>query len=378
MCQSSSASPKRRQASSASTSSQEPGKRTTPNLIARHHLVVLDQRVGQQPLAHRRHLGRVLHVELDQPAHVHVATPSKPSAGSAPSTVWPTGSRIPSFGLISTRALKRALQPGREGLAGDALVGLDVERAGALDHVVRELRRGRRLVPAGGARPVAHVLLVEARLPAARLVAVGRPEARRVGRQDLVAEHDRAVGAAAELELGVGEDDPALARVLGAAPVDRDRQPAQLLQQLAVADDLGGAVEVDVLVVVAHLGLGRGREDRLRQLLGLAQPGRQLDPADRAGGLVVLPARAGDVAAHHALHRHHLEPLDQHRAAAVLLGHVRVRDQVVGADVGRPVEPEGGQAGEHLALVGDRRRVHHVVGGDAVGRDQSRRSSPAS
>ena len=86
--------------------------------------------------------------------------------------------------------------------------------------------------------------------------------------------------------------------------------------------------------------------------------------------LVVLPARAGDVAAHDALHRHHLEPLDEHRAAAVLLGHVGVGDEVVRADVAGAVEPERGQAGEHLALVRDRRRVDHVVGGDAVGGDQ--------
>ena len=50
----------------------------------------------------------------------------------------------------------------------------------------------------------------------------------------------------------------------------------------------------------------RRREDRLGQLLGLAQPGRQRDPGDRAAGLVVLPARAGDVAADDALDRQHL------------------------------------------------------------------------
>ena len=204
----------------------------------------------------------------------------------------------------------------------------------------------------------------------AGLVAVRRPEARRVGREHLVAEDDRAVGAAAELELRVGEDDPALARVRGAELVDGDREAAQLLEQRAVADDLGGAVEVHVLVVVADLGLGRGREDRLGQLLGLLQPVRQLDPADRAGGLVVLPARPGDVAAHDALHRHHLEPLDQHRAAAELLGHVRERDQVVRADLAGALEPEGRQPGEHLALVRDRRGMHDVVGGDPVGGDE--------
>ena len=60
----------------ASTSSQEPGKRTTPNFTppssSLDHLVVLDQGIGQQALAHLRHLRGVLHVQLDQPAHVHV------------------------------------------------------------------------------------------------------------------------------------------------------------------------------------------------------------------------------------------------------------------------------------------------------------------
>ena len=43
---------------------------------------------------------------------------------------------------------------------------------------------------------------------------------------------------------------------------------------------------------------------------------------------------------------------------------------MVRADVAGALEPEGGQPGEHLALVGDRRGVHHVVGRDAVGGDQ--------
>src|SRR3954463_877971 len=86
-CHSSSASPTRDAASSASTSSHVPGKRTTPNLTLLRvavprlpvlsnpsrsscglYLVVLDQRVGEQPLAHLGQARRVLHVELDEPA----------------------------------------------------------------------------------------------------------------------------------------------------------------------------------------------------------------------------------------------------------------------------------------------------------------------
>src|SRR2546423_10958048 len=85
-CHSSSASPTRSQASSASTSSHEPGKRTTPNFTTGpsvrpadvrtgplpDDLVVLDQRVSQQPLAHLLHARRVLDVEFDEPPDVYV------------------------------------------------------------------------------------------------------------------------------------------------------------------------------------------------------------------------------------------------------------------------------------------------------------------
>src|SRR3954452_19554958 len=125
-------------------------------------------------------------------------TPRNPSAGSARSTAMPCGSRMPALGRVRTRA-RTALRVGPadpvvEGLAGDALVGLDVELARAGDDVVRDRRRRRRLVPAARRGPVADVLLVEGRLPAAGLVAVGRPVARRVGRQDLVPDHELAVG----------------------------------------------------------------------------------------------------------------------------------------------------------------------------------------
>src|SRR4051812_3608389 len=222
-------------------------------------------------------------------------TPSKPSAGSARSTAWPCGSRMPSFGRMRTRARtsgfsrcakteqskdagsgedgspsatedagmrrfaaspagSRLREPGVERLAGDALVGLLVALARALDHVLGDLRRRRRLVPAGAGRPVAHELLVEARLRAARLVCVRRPEARGVRGEHLVADDDATGLVTTELELRVGQDDPALARVVGRERVELDREPAQFLERLAVAEDLGGTVEVDVLVVVADVG----------------------------------------------------------------------------------------------------------------------------
>ena len=188
-------------------------------------------------------------------------TPANPSAGSARSTAAPCGSRMPALGRISTRAphasrtRAAALQPRLERLADDQLVGLDIPRARARDDVVGDRGRRRLLVPAACGGPVAHVLLVEARLAAADLKAVGRPVARGVGRQDLVADDQLAGGVEAELELGVGEDHAALARVGGGEGVQLDRDIAHALHQRAVADELGGALEVDRLVV-ADVGLG--------------------------------------------------------------------------------------------------------------------------
>ena len=56
--------------------------------------------------------------------------------------------------------------------------------------------------------------LVVGRLALANLVLVCGPEARAVGSEDLIDEHDLAGLVEAELELGVGDDDAALFGVL--------------------------------------------------------------------------------------------------------------------------------------------------------------------
>jgi hypothetical protein len=221
------------------------------------------------------------------------------------------------------------------------------------------------VVPPRLVEPVPHVLLVEAGLRPPGLVLVGRPKARGVGRQDLIAEHDLGPGAGAELELGVREDDAALQGVRRRVLVELDRDPLELGEQGPRADDLCRAVEVDVLVVVADLRLGGRCEDRRRQLLGLLQAGGQLDPADRLIDLVLLPAGAGQVATDDALDRVHLEPLDPDPAAGDLLRHVLV-EEVVRDDLAGRLEPEDRHLGEHLALVGNRVGEDHVVGADPV------------
>ena len=88
-------------------------------------------------------------------------------------------------------------------------------------------------------------------------------------------------------------------------------------------------------------------------------------PADLAGRLVVLPARARKISAHDALDRQHLEPPALGRATVVAQRQQVVRDDVLGA-----CEPERGEPREHAPLVRDRRRQDDVECRDPVARDE--------
>ena len=274
--------------------------------------------------------------------------------------------------LGRSRRARRPSSRGRCSRLGQAAPRLQVLLGGPGGHLGRQLGTGRRLVPVERLEVVAHVLLVVARLALAGLVAVRRPEPRRVGRHGLVDEDQLAVEDA-ELELGVGDDDAALQGVGRAERVELQRRVAHLLRHLP-ADEVDGRLERDVLVVVADGGLGRRREERLREPAGLDEALRQVDPAHLAGLLVVLAPRPGEVAAHDGLHRQRLGPVHDHRPAGEVpvlrVGAERVRvHQVVGDDGVGLLEPEVGDLGEHGALVGDRRRQDDVEGGEAVADD---------
>ena len=142
-------------------------------------------------------------------------------------------------------------------------------------------------------------------------------------------------------------------------------RPPQLLHQRPVADDLGGPIEVDVLVVLADLGLGRRREDRLGKAVGLPQPGRELDPAHRARLAVLAPSRAGQVSAHHAFDRVHVEAPDADRPPATSSG-TSSEMKWFGHRSRGAVEPEHGHLVQDPPLVGDGVGHDHVVGGDPV------------
>ena len=105
-------------------------------------------------------------------------------------------------------------------------------------------------------------------------------------------------------------------------------------------------------------------------------PGRKLDAADRARRFVLLPSRAGKVAARHALDRKHLGAHHHHGTAAEFIGVLANRrrvavhvgsDEMVGDDVLEKVEPEQRDLRQHPPLVRNAGRQHVVEGRDAVG-----------
>ena len=228
-----------------------------------------------------------------------------------------------------------------------------------------------------GRQPVAHELLVETARVLARAPVGGVPEARGIRGQRLVDQRQRAVGAEAELELGVGDDHAAFGGMVARARVQLQARVAHLPGALPPEPvlDLG---ERDVLVVGAVPRLGRGREQRFGQALGQAQARRQRNAAHASGLLVVAPAGADQVAAHDGLHRQGLQAARAHAAPGQLRALGVVERQVVQGqiaamvrqDLGEEAEPELRHPGQGLAFAGDRRRQHHVERRQSVGGHQ--------
>ncbi len=142
-----------------------------------------------------------------------------------------------------------------------------------LHHLRRQLGGGGAFVPAGGREPVAHVLLVEAGRVLAQPVGVRRPEAGGVRGEGLVDEGETPFLVQAELELGVGDEDAAGARIRRRLPVQGQGRLAHLGGQLPPQQGLAAGV-VDVLIVLPCGRLGGGGEDGLRQPLGKPHPRR--------------------------------------------------------------------------------------------------------
>lgn len=132
----------------------------------------------------------------------------------------------------------------------------------------------------------------------------------------------------------------------------------------------------------ADVFFGGGGEDGVWESGALGEARRQRDAADGAGGLVVLPAGAFEVASDDALDGDDAASACDHDAAGERFAGERAqggvgnlrdfgREQVGAADAGAldEAEPEDGHVGEDAALGGQRRGKNDVEGGEAVGGD---------
>jgi hypothetical protein len=112
---------------------------------------------------------------------------------------------------------------------------------------------------------IAHELLVKARRTLSRNIAFRRPEARRIRRQHFIHQRKFARIIEAKLELGIRDDDAALARVVGRearrAPSAVARTwaavPAPSRRSMASKEMFSSCVPAAALVAGVNSGVGR-------------------------------------------------------------------------------------------------------------------------
>src|SRR3984957_14191930 len=249
-------------------------------------------------------------------------------------------------------------------MAGNTLISVSIFRRRPRNPFGRQSWRGGALVPADFFKIIANVLLVEGRLSLSRKVFVGGPEPRRIRCERLVDPY-HFVAHHTELKFRVGNDDSPLSGIFRREPVNLQACFAQFFSQRP-SDARYSFIERNVLVVPSG-SFGRGRKNRLWQLVGFAQSGWQGDPADRASLLIVLPPRTRNISAHNALDRNRLRFLNEHPPAdkgsliwRQLTFKILSADHVVRHHVRKLVEPEKRELRQHSALVGNRRRQHNI------------------
>ena len=168
-----------------------------------------------------------------------------------------------------------------------------------------------------------------------------------------------ALCAKAEFELGIGQEQSASTGDLRGTVVQVKAQPLELLG-LLLTDRDHHFVKGHVLVVIAQCCLGSRGEQWLGQLRAVLQARWQAVAADLARGAVISQARSRQVAAHHALHRQHVQWLAHHRSAAHLRWHLDIQ-HMHGHHALELGEPPLAQRCQDLSLVRNRRGEHPVV-----------------
>ena len=287
------------------------------------------------------------------------AAESAPAAGSVAATRGtrgtaahdhpPAAARITAaYSASSSSSLSAA---GTSSAAGQQPERLPVALPELIPHRVGNRRRLAVAQVAALHQPHAQELLVQLALRLAPGepvgVAVGKPVAAAVRRVHLVGQQ-QFVADGAEFILGVHQDQAAAGGQLDAAPVQPQRRRLDAFPQRAGHDAAGEQLVARQRAIVLSGGcLGLRSQQRLGKRLVGAHPRGQPDAGHRPLELVVTPRRAGQVAAHHHLHRHHRAAPHQHAARRHLA------QQVVGHDVGGVPEPEHRQLIQHLPLAGN-------------------------
>src|SRR5213082_1646273 len=343
-----------------------------------------DPRATHAPSSTSAHPGRM----KGQPSGASLTAPPRPEGGTRKAERGTAGrGRSPhdTPTAVSRSAFRVPRSScGLQRLPRDQFIGLQVPLARRPHHLRRQRRRRRVAVPFALLLQTREVvpqrLFVEAGLAPAGLITVRGPEARRVGGEDLVDHEQPAVRRRAELELRVGDDDAAPGGVLPARLVQGEAGPLQLVGVRAAQRPRH--VRHGHVLVVPHLGLGGGREDRGIEPRALDQSPRERLARERAGLLVFRPGGAREVAAHHALERYRRRAADEHGPARQGWAMVAERRHpghdlvgIGGEEVARdhrrqPLEPERAELREHRALVWHRLAQHHVERAHAVARHE--------
>src|SRR6266403_4167546 len=93
--------------------------------------------------------------------------------------------------------------------------------------------RGRLFVPANFFEVIPYILLIVGILRLARLVGVGRPEARGIRCEHFIRQGD-ALGGLPKFKLGVGDEDAALPRIIRSLLVDTQGYVTELAAQFGI------------------------------------------------------------------------------------------------------------------------------------------------